>query len=187
MPLKPRAAVAIAATIAAVVVLVVLLIVAYVWYNHTGWTQFSYRVGESPSWVPAAGGDVGRLRFKNCVFTITRSDGVIRTQDVSPVLNSMAVGQKGNAKPPTALTLDRPMNPFSFVISGFNDRASVPDPTGAPWCTAPPTICTSDVSCPNFVDNATTAGLCIMNGSRGICSSCPGGATVTLTGKVRTI
>jgi hypothetical protein len=178
-----------AAAIALLAVIVIVLVVAFGWYHYTGWTTFSYRVGESPSWTPSTGGDVSRLRFKDCVYTITRGDKVVKTQDVTPVLNSMAVSQKGNAKQPKALTLDRPMNPFSFVITGFNDRKSVPDPTVAPWCTAPPAKCTSDSTCPNFVSSATTAGLCVGlgNPSGGTCSSCPGGATVTLTGKVRTI
>jgi hypothetical protein len=153
--------------LAAVILAVLVVGAAYAWYNFTGWAAFSYKTGDSPRW---AGGDVSRLRFKDCVFTVARGDGKTAALDVSPALNSMAVAYKtGSAVTnPPALTLTRPLNPFSFVIAGFNDRLTVPDPTAAPWCAAPPPPC----DC--------TRGACA-------CKACPGSATATLVGKVRTI
>jgi hypothetical protein len=176
---------------ATIVLIVLILSAAYAWYNFTGWTAFSYKTGDSPSWIPAKSEDISRLRFKDCVFTVTRTDGKVATLDADPVLNSMAVAYKSGSinTNPATLTLTRPLNPFSFVITGFNDKASVPDPTVSPWCTAPPAACTKDSDCPYG-----TPGSCVpqpvvppATTALSACSTCPGGATVTLTGKVRTI
>ena len=131
-----------------VIILLVLVAAAYVWYNFVGWTSFSYSTGDSPSWLPAGGADLSALRFKNCEFTVKRSDGVTKKLEVSPVLNSMSAGFKGGLKNPLTLTLTRPLNPFSFVIVGFNDRATVSDPGAPPWCSTPPAACGSDASSP---------------------------------------
>lgn len=167
-----------ASIVALVVVLILLVMAAYVWYNYTGWKTFSYSTGDSPSWTPTDS-DISSLRFKDCSFVVQRGDGKMATLDATAVLNSMAVAYAGATKKPLALTLVRPLNPFSFVIPGFNDRASVPDPTVAPWCTSPPSACSSDGACPG-----QRAGAC---SSQGVCTNCPGGATVTLVGQVRTI
>jgi hypothetical protein len=167
-----------AVLLAVIVVIVILVVAAYVWYHHTGWASFSYQTGDAPFWLPADGADLSRLRFKDVTFTVTRT-GQPTTRDVTAVLNGMAVAFTGGVSNPPSLTLVRPLNPFSFVIPGFNDRASVPDPTAAPWCSAPPASCTKDSDCPSAV-----AGAC---GPNGTCFSCPGGATATLVGRWRTI
>lgn len=127
----------------------------YIWFYYTGWTAFTHNTGDSPQWLPANDKDVSRLRFNNCLFTVTRADGVVGKLNVDVVLNSMAVAFKPNATSgtnPSTLNLVKPLNPFSFVIPGFNDKITVPDPTAALWCI-----------------------------------TCPQGATVSLTGEVRTI
>jgi hypothetical protein len=123
------------AVIAAVVVIVLLIGAAFVWYTFTGWKTFSYTSGDTPAWTPAGQADISRLRFRSCLFTVSRSDGVKRALNVSPALNSMAVAFAGGPNNPPALTLTGPLNAFSFVIPGFNDRATVTDPAAAPWCT----------------------------------------------------
>ena len=177
--------------LAAIIVLVLAIVASYVWYNFTEWTEFSYNTGDDPSWTANNNADISRLRFKDCIFTVTRADGKVATLNVSPVLNSMAVAYKSGSvgTNPPALVLTRPLNPFSFVIAGFNDKLTVSDPTGAPWCTAPPATCTKDSDCPQSI-----SGSCVTKPptpptavSTGICANCPGGAAVTLTGKVRTI
>lgn len=123
-----------AAIIAAVITIVLFLCTTYIWYTFSGWTKFSYSTGDNPSWIPSNDADISLLRFHSCTFTVNRSDGVTETLDVTPVLNSMAVAFKGGIKNPASLTLTRPLNPFSFVIMGFNDRKTVLDPSVAPWC-----------------------------------------------------
>lgn len=190
-----------AALLAAITVLALLIIAAYVWYNYTGWAAFSFKTGDAPAWTPAAQADISLLRFKDCVFTVQRGDGVAKSYDVTPALNGMAVAYRGGGANPAALTLTRPLNPFSFVIPGFNDRASVPDPSAAPWCASPPPACTADRQCPLGVRGACScsaaSGQCPASAPpapgrpapliSGVCFSCPGGATVTLTGKWRTL
>jgi hypothetical protein len=95
------------------------------------------------------------------------------------VLNGMAVAYRGGTNNPAMLALIRPLNPFSFQIAGFNDRATVPDPTVAPWCSAPPPSCQSDSGCPLAVPGAC--------GPSGTCGTCVGGATVSLTGQWRSL
>lgn len=173
-----------AAMALALVIILLLLVAAAVAWNSVGWTSFSYQLGDSPGWIPKAGrggvpGDVSKLRFSKCYFSVARADGITRTLDVSPALNSMAVAYKGGKGNPSMLTLTRPLNPFSFVIPGFNDRASVSNPTAPPWCSAPPPACGADGGCP-----VPVAGAC---GPDGACFSCSGGPNVTLVGKYRTI
>jgi hypothetical protein len=119
--------------------------------------------------MPAkAGDDVSRLRFRNCVFTVKRGDGVTKTHDVTAVLNGMAVAYKGGYNNPQMLTLVRPLNPFSFVIPGFNDRATVADPSARPWCASPPSPCAGDADCPGAMP-----GSCNILAPSGNC--CPAG------------
>jgi hypothetical protein len=176
-----------------VIVIIILIIAAYVWYNYIGWSGFAYKTGDRPSWLPASGVSISRLRFKDCIFTVTRADKKVSSLDVAPVLNAMAVAYKTSTVGiPQTLTLTRPLNPFSFVIKGFNDRATVSDPRVYPWCTAPPAACTTDSDCPGgacitalrpILAGAAVTGTSVTK----MCSTCPGGAVVTLTGKVRTI
>lgn len=202
-----------AAILAAVITLTLLVIAAFVW-SRIGWQQFSNQTGDSVSWQAAGSADVSRLRFRNCIFTVKRSDGATQSKDVTAVLNGMATAYAGGPNNPTELSLDRPLNPFSFLIAGFNDSTTVPDPTAAPWCSAPPAACTQDSQCtpsvpgacgppPTTFGNCTcppkqkcgtngcqsglacSSGTCVPN--TGYCFSCPGGATVTLTGSWRTI
>ena len=168
-----------AAIIAATITILIVIVAVYVWYNFAGWKTFTYKTGDDPSWIPSTGADISQLRFKNCMFTVKRSDGKIRSLDVSVVLNSMAVGFKGGTNNPATLLLTRPLNPFSFVIVGFNDRRTVTDPTVLPWCTSPPIACTGDNQCPYG-----NAGAC---SPAQTCTTCPGGATVSLVGSVRTV
>ena len=175
-----------------VIVIIILIVAAYVWYNYIGWASFTYKTGDHPSWLPASGVSISRLRFKDCIFTVTRADKKVASLDVAPVLNAMAVAYKTSTSgTPQELTLTRPLNPFSFVIKGFNDRATVSNPGVYPWCTSPPAACTADTDCPGGA--CVTARRPVMTGAAvtgsivtKTCSTCPG-SVVTLTGKVRTI
>lgn len=96
----------------------------------------------APAWPAAGGKNVSRLRFKNCVFTTTDPGGVLHTLDVTAALNSMAVAYKsGVQNVPKVLSLDRPLNAFSFRISGVNDYATV-QPAAAPadWANSAVTL-----------------------------------------------
>jgi hypothetical protein len=140
---------------ALIILLAIIFCGSFGWYHYSGWATFAYKTKDSPSWKAAKDQDISRLRFKDCVFTVRLPTGKVVAQNVDPALNSMAVAYKSGTRNPLALTLTRPLNPFSFTIPGFNDKAAVQDPTVYPWC----------IDCPNGA----------------------AGATVTLTGKVRTI
>jgi hypothetical protein len=80
----------------------------------------------TPSWVAKGGKNVASLRYKGCTFTVVDPAGATHTADVTSVLNGMAVAYRGSAsKIPLSLRLDRPLNAFSFLIPGVNDRATV--------------------------------------------------------------
>lgn len=80
-----------------------------------------------PGWVPKQGSNISRLRFSDCIFTITTPDGRRYSQNVTPALNSMAVAYTGSTiKMPNTLYLSGPLNAFSFVIPGVNDRRTLP-------------------------------------------------------------
>jgi hypothetical protein len=140
-------------------VVVVTTIIAYMWWKSL-WTPFSFAAGQLPTWAPPKGKSLADLRFSDCVFKVSRADGLVAQKDVTPVLQNMALAYSDaapNQALPSALSLDAPLNSFSFVIMGFNDAASAGNPSALPWCTAPPT------------------------GTSGVCP----GSTVTLTGKYR--
>lgn len=108
-----------------VVVLVVLVVGAWVWYYATGWKSFEYKAGDTVSFLPAKGGTVAGLRFRQTVFTIVdRTGAPVRAEDVSQVLTGMAVAYDGARRAPSTLTLARPLNPFSFTVRGVNDPSA---------------------------------------------------------------
>lgn len=112
--------------LAALVVLVAVVIAAAVWYYKFGWQSYSYSQSAgaaAPSWSPSTGATVDRLRFRKAVFTVTPTVGSPQSVDVSAVLNGMAVAYRGSTTVPAELTLVRPLNPYSFVITGFNDSS----------------------------------------------------------------
>jgi hypothetical protein len=120
-----------------VIVITILVSTAYTWYNFTGWKQFNFKPSaDAPSWAPSKDADVSRLRFKGCIFSVARPGFGVKSINVDKVLNSMAVAYKSGVNTRTSLKLTGPLNPFSFVIVGFNDRLTVPlspdrDPTWA--------------------------------------------------------
>ena len=80
----------------------------------------------TPTWAAGQGKNIASLRFKGCIFTVVDPAGKKHTADVTTVLNGMAVAYRGAvSKIPSALYLDRPLNAFSFVIPGVNDKATV--------------------------------------------------------------
>jgi len=160
------------AVTAGLIVALVLVIAAVCWYS-IGWTQFSYATGDLPAWS-ATGGDISRLRFKACKFTV---DG--HTVDVTGVLNRMAIAYAGSQTAPDELKLVAPLNAFSFAIPKYNDGGAAA--TSPPWCPAT-TQCTEDSQCPV---KPTVAGACSTAG--GVCVNCTGGPAVTLAGMYRTI
>jgi hypothetical protein len=174
-----------AAAIAAATIAVLLLVAAAAWYHLGAWTPFTFSGGTDPGeWTPAAGKSPADLRFRGCVFTVAPPGQTPHSADVTGILNGMARGLQGvkGAGAPATLALDRPLNPFSFVIPGFNDVATVSaaggaGPTGPPWCSPAQSACTPGAAC-------GAGGVC---GSNGFCSLCPGMAPTTLKGSYRTI
>jgi hypothetical protein len=133
--------------LAAVIVLVVAVAAAYVWYHAFGWKAFTFSQAAgaaAPSWTPASGASgskgVDSLRFRKAVFTVTESGGTVHTADVTAALNAMAVGFKGAASAPAALTLVRPLNPYSFVIPSVNDSSVTDGATADPLAGATASI-----------------------------------------------
>lgn len=119
--------------IAVIVALIIVIAGAVINYSGRGWEPFAYKEGDSPAW---SGDQIANLRFRGATFSVQLPSGETRTQDVTEVLNGMAVAHRGIAKQGTTLNLDAPLNPFSFLISGFNDSKTVPDPTAAQWLNA---------------------------------------------------
>lgn len=120
--------------IAVLTVLLLLVAAAYAWYNHGNtWKQFS-AAGAADPHAPALTFDTvtrtpAWIRFRNCTFTTQNPQGQTATWDVTAVLNGMATAHPTTPPSmsyPTALSLSDPLNPFSFVQAGFNDKATVP-------------------------------------------------------------
>ena len=124
----------------ALITVIVCIIIAFIggilWYHlGPGWKQFTFYEGDYASWTPDSGKPVGGLRFRDVKFTITPSgangmpSGAMAapvTTDVTPVLNRMAraftaVGVNTNLP---ALAIVRPLNAFSFAVSGLTDVAN---------------------------------------------------------------
>jgi hypothetical protein len=123
-----------AATSAAIILIIIACLVLLWHYSPMGWTKFSFKTSDTASWQST---DKSRLRFKKCIFTVTLEDKTTtKSKDVTSILNSMAVAYSDSSsgvdvtKP---LKLIKPLNPFSFVITGFNDKTAVQDPSLTPW------------------------------------------------------
>lgn len=160
-----------------------------------------------PSWTVKnpAKQHASQLRFKKAIFTIKCTDGTVKTQDVTAVLNAMAIGitstkNSGTNKPRPTLFLSDPLQPFSFVIPGFNDMKTLGDYPSTPIsCVLPSTTlqCTENKAYPNCFYQGDGTYQC--GAYQGATATSPGspnlakfvkqvtGATVTLTGQVRTL
>jgi hypothetical protein len=125
--------------LSAIILIIILLAAAFIWHGRVGLTSFSFKTGDLPKWDGGVN-DVTALRFLNTIFTVTMSDGTSKTLDVSPVLNRMTQAYVDVKNPPHTLSLVRNLNPFSFVIPGFNDVGSVPDPSTTKWTSAKVTL-----------------------------------------------
>lgn len=177
--------------LAVICTLVITIGAAYVWYNYNGgWTKFNYSTGDLPSWTPAKDADISRLRFKDCIFTVTvpagdSSPSITKTANAAPALNAMALGFKGGVSNPASLKLVRPLNPFSFHIKGFNDKAVADDQNS--WVAKLQSkLCTADSDCP-FSKQAGACAPCPGGCDRYCVNTTDDGPVVTLIGLWRTI
>lgn len=111
------------------IVLVILIIIAFIWYNFTGWSPFKYSKGNTVTFKTPDESSIAYMRFRNCIFTFTDPKGSLHSIDVTEVLNNMAKGFRDAQNPPSSFTLgghcQAPLNAFSFVLPGVNDRATV--------------------------------------------------------------
>ena len=149
-----------AALVSLIIILTVALCGSYGWYNYVGWLPFSF-TGDpknvaldaaakasggtrpaGPSWTPLNDADISRLRFKDCVFTVTRSGAAPAVKNVTANLNSMAVAYKDSPMKtnPGSLKLTRYLNSFSFLIPGVNDKVSAPNNKDPVWINATVTL-----------------------------------------------
>lgn len=108
------------------VIILILLLITCSWYYFTGWESFSF-YGQlpyskdvlPPSWKSS---HISKLRFKSCTFQIIDlKNKKTDFTDVTSILNGMAAAYTDTAAP-QVLSLDRPLNPFSFTITGVNDN-----------------------------------------------------------------
>jgi hypothetical protein len=123
-----------------IIVVIIFIILAFVWDKFIGLTKFSAGKSSVVSWFVTGKKDITDLRFQECIFTVVMPSGVTKSVDVSSVINGMAAAYVGNAIIPQTLTLVKPLNPFSFVIKGFNDVATVPNPSTPAWKNAKVTL-----------------------------------------------
>lgn len=129
---------------ATLIVLLVVVAFAWVWFNYikhwkqidaTGGDKLSFdTIMKTPAW----------LRFRNCKFTTQSPAGEVQTWDVTAVLNGMAAAHQKEATGayPTQMNLgggaQAPLNPFSFIKTGFNDTQTVPTATlSEEWAKVP--------------------------------------------------
>lgn len=128
--------------VSALIIVVILVLSAYLWRHYYGWKPFVFTSNSTnglvdPAWVPTDTGDISRLRFENVRFTVTLPNGQYQyLEDVSPILDNMALAYKSaglNPKAVPALKLREPLNSFSFPIQGYN--VPFPDDTSH-MCTA---------------------------------------------------
>lgn len=136
------------AACAAVVALLVIALLAFYRLRVHGWDNAFTTQAETPYVLPRDAGaekatftwpvqrdaslqmvkDARSLRFKDAVFTVEDlTTGDKWSRDVSGILDGMALGLDARAAA-LGLSLDAPLNPFSFAIKGFN----VADGDGAP-------------------------------------------------------
>lgn len=149
-----------AALVTLIIILTAALCGSYGWYNYVGWQPFSFTGDPNnaalaatakangttppagPFWIPTKDADISRLRFKDCVFTVKRSDAAAKVKNVTANLNSMAVAYKDSPSKinPTSLKLTRYLNSFSFLIPGFNDKVTAPNNKDPAWINATVTL-----------------------------------------------
>ena len=120
--------------ISLVLTIIITIAIIFIYFISTGWKQFQFTTNQLPEWDAGSAG-VERIRFMYCTFTIYRPDGTQMSKDVTGVLNGMAVAYdvKEKTANPKTLQLTGKLNPFSFVIKGYNDPSVVSDPSIPSW------------------------------------------------------
>lgn len=161
------------AVVAVIIIILIFLGVTHLWYNKSSsWQSFnaSSVTYDWPQWSSTSKNGASDLRFRNCIFTVTLGDGkTTQSLDVTNILNGMALQQKspvittttitsGSSKYQPTMTLVRPLNPFSFVINGFNDPTTLAnvDIGAYPWCTA---NCVNSSKTPTAIANPAVSTL----------------------------
>jgi len=118
--------------VALIVIIIIFVAISYGWYNFYGWKSFEFKTRNAVSWSSSTKKGIADLRFKKVIFSIKFPDESFQSKDVTNVLNGMATAYTGQPNKGT-LTLDRPLNPFSFVIKGVNDKDTATDPSSKKW------------------------------------------------------
>ena len=118
--------------VALIVIIIIFVAISYGWYNFYGWKSFEFKTKNTVSWPSSTKKGIADLRFKEVIFSIKFPDGTHQSKDVTGVLNGMATAYAGQLNK-GILTLDKPLNPFSFVIQGINDKSTVTNPSSNKW------------------------------------------------------
>lgn len=116
--------------LAIVVALTIAILYGFILSKYTGWKQFSMKKGENFLMNNIDSTKISNIKFRNCIFTTTGTDGSSKSLDVSSVLNGMVAAYKGNTNNNYVFKLDDPgLSPYSFQIPGFNDKDNHPNPS----------------------------------------------------------
>ena len=116
------------ATLLTIVILVLIIVIgSYVWYNYTGWKHFGYFGGDTVEFHTMTGQLTENIRFRNVKFTVTLEGDSRRTFDVTGNLNQMAKNHTGSGYGGSnyPIKLLKPLNAFSFIIPGFNEKKDI--------------------------------------------------------------
>lgn len=96
----------------------------YIDYQYVGWDEFTMKYGQNFMLTGDDGKpeNVGRIKFKNTVVTITSTDNEPKTANITNVLNGMTEAHAGNTNKDIKFKLADPgLCPYSFSIEGVSD------------------------------------------------------------------
>ena len=113
----------------AMIAIILTIGLMYIVYTYTGWKQFTMNKGENFQLVNIEPELISKLKFKDCVLTLSGKDGTVKTFNVESVLNTMVYAYKNNSNKNYIFKLDDPgLSAYSFQLPGFSDKNNKLDP-----------------------------------------------------------
>lgn len=114
--------------IVAIIAVIISIITIFIINKTTGWKSFTMNRGENFNVLDNDPKLIEKLRFKDCVVTYKSSNNETKKQDVTSVLNRMALAYEESNNIGNKFKLDDPgLSVYSFQVKGFNDSTSRPD------------------------------------------------------------
>jgi len=115
--------------IVVVIAIILIFLMRFAIYRYTGWKTFSMKKGENFQIINTNDPSLsGKLKFRDCIYTISGNDNTTKKYDVTYALNALKSAYVNNTNQNYIFKLDDPgLSVYSFQLPGFNDKTNHPN------------------------------------------------------------